>query len=526
MAPDVLDDAQALGHRGSLFEDVLLLRLWSSCFGLTREHVGPDSDVYSRVRARRRMRPEPTGLPHALHDAVHTEPVALSRVRGQDRPGNQQRGLRMPMGELIDGRYRLSRMIGAGGMGVVHEAHDTVLDRKVAIKILSVTAASLNTEEMSERFRREARALARITGPHTAALYDFGVLDGAPYLVMEFLDGVDMQTLVARQGRLPDAMVVAISAGVCSGLAAAHAAGVLHRDVKPTNVRITAQGRVVLQDFGLARLIEDTAITKVGALIGTPRYMAPEVIRGERPGPASDLYGLGLCMYLMLTGEPPLDEVEDVGAVVERAIDEGTPRLTGSQHKVTSQLAELVDSLSAREPSMRPKDADATLAVLLSAQAPPGGTRSLGEMVQKCIRDGVVEYVHNPSGAETSYPEYLDGGFFRGIPGQRSDHEELLSLSDMTRQTVLGSMTAENALSRQREAVNLVLRGRLPEAVRVFTSVVQVCTAILGADHPTTLTGQYWQAVCLARLGASGEALALFSGVSAQVEQERGTSIV
>ncbi|WP_066956021.1 serine/threonine-protein kinase [Streptomyces lushanensis] len=441
---------------------------------------------------------------------------------------------------LIGGRYRLLRTIGAGGMGVVHEAQDTELDRRVAIKILSAAGAppdTLDTKEMAERFRREARALARITGPHTAALHDFGVLDGAPYLVMEFLDGVDMQTLVARQGRLPEATVIAVSAGVCAGLAAAHAAGVLHRDVKPTNVRITLQGRVVLQDFGLARLIEDTAITRVGALIGTPRYMAPEVMRGERPGPAGDLYGLGLCMYLMLTGEPPLDDAEDVGTIVERAIDEGTPRLTGSRHLVSSGLAELVDFLSAREPSLRPAGADAALAVLQSVQTSPGAVRALGDMVRGCIRDGAVEYVHHSSAVETSYPEYFDTGFVRGFPGQRPDHELSLprslplplSLSDMTRQTVLGSMTAENALSRQREAVNLVLRGQLQDAVRVFTSVVQVCTTTLGADHPTTLTSQYWQAVCLARLGASGEALALFSRVSAHVEQEqqgRDTSIV
>ncbi|MEU8626809.1 serine/threonine-protein kinase [Streptomyces sp. NPDC048669] len=427
--------------------------------------------------------------------------------------------------ELIGGRYRLLRMIGAGGMGVVHEAQDAVLDRRVAVKILSVGAAAMDIEGMSERFRREARALARITGPGAPTLYDFGILEGAPYLVMEYLDGVDLQTLVTSQNRLPDAAVMGIGIGVCSCLAAAHDAGVLHRDVKPTNVRITTQGRVVLQDFGLVRLIEDTAITKVGALVGTPRYMAPEIMRGERPGPTSDLYGLGLCMYLMLTGKPPLAEVEDVGAVVERAIDEGALRLTGSHHQVLPELAELVDALSAREPSMRPQGADAALSVLLSLQTRPDAARLLGELVNRCIRDGAVEYVHNPSGLETSYPEYLDTALFRGPAVElRPDHGLPLSLSDVTRQTVLGSMTAENAISRQREAVNLVLRGELQEAVHVLTSVVQVCTTALGADHPTTLSSQYWQAVCLARLGAREEALALFSGVSARVEQGRDVS--
>lgn len=426
----------------------------------------------------------------------------------------------MPNG-LIDGRYRMRRLIGAGGMGVVHEAQDTLLDRRVAIKILSRTVEALATEEMAERFLREARALARIRGAGTAAVYDFGLLDGIPYLVTEFLDGVDLHTLVEQQGRLSPSAAAAIGTGVCSALAEAHSAGVLHRDVKPTNIRVTTTGRIVLQDFGLARLIEDTAITRVGALVGTPRYMAPEAIRGELPGPAGDLYGLGLCLYLMLTGEPPFAEFDDVGAVVELAVDEGARRLTGTTD-ISPELTRLVDSLSAREPSARPEDAGTVLATLGSLHEPRDSTRILAELVHRCIRASAVERVHHPAqAADTSYPEYLDVEIVHVPTGPQVEPALPLSLSDVTRQTVLGSMSAQTAVSRQREAVNLVLRGELQEAVRVLTSVVQVCTAALGADHPTTLTGQYWQAVCLARLGAAGEALALFSDISSRLEQGR-----
>ncbi|WP_164837780.1 serine/threonine-protein kinase [Streptomyces sp. B27] len=427
--------------------------------------------------------------------------------------------------EVIGGRYRLHRLIGAGGMGVVHEALDLVLDRRVAVKILSVAASSTDTERLSERFHREARALARIAGDGTPALYDFGILDGSPYLVMEYLDGVDLQTLVAQRARLPDAAAVGVGIGVCACLAAAHEAGVLHRDVKPSNVRITSQGRVVLQDFGLVRLTEDSAITKVGALVGTPRYMAPEIMRGERPGPTSDLYGLGLCMYLMLTGEPPLAEVDDVGAVVERAVDEGAPRLARSRHRVPPPLAEFVDALSAREPFERPQSAAAALADLLALRTEPDTARLLGELVRRSVREDAVRQLHRPPEAETSYPEYLDAALPQGpVVELRPDRVLPLSLSEVTRQTVLGSMTAENALSRQREAVNLVLRGELQEAAHMLASVVQVCTRTLGASHPTTLTSQYWQAVCLARLGAREVALALFSGVGARAERRKDPS--
>ncbi|MDT0342433.1 serine/threonine-protein kinase [Streptomyces litchfieldiae] len=422
------------------------------------------------------------------------------------------------VGDLVEDRYRLLRRIGFGGMGVVYEARDTALDRRVAVKILTAVAGG----EAPERFRREARALARIEAPNTAGVYDFGVHLDTPYLVMEFLDGVDLQTLVERSGRLPDAVVAAVAAGVCSGLAAAHAVGVLHRDVKPSNIRITPLGRVVLQDFGMAWLVEDsTRITRTGALVGTPRYMPPEVILGELPSPAGDLYSLGLCMHLMLTGESPFGRVDDIGAILLRVIDEGAPRLVGSFHGIARELAKLTDALTDRAPAGRPRDAQAVgdlLAPIL--RAAPDGTRMLGDLVRQSIRVGAVQHMYTDTAlGDRSYPEYLDAA--PSPPRQPRSPDDSLTLSDVTRDIVLHSMTTETALSRQREAVNLVLRGELQEAMRVLTSVVHVCTRGLGADHPTTLAGQYWQAVCLARLGASGEALALFSAISGHVARGR-----
>ncbi|MFH8367088.1 serine/threonine-protein kinase [Streptomyces sp. NPDC018031] len=424
---------------------------------------------------------------------------------------------------LLGGRYRLLRRIGLGGMGVVHEAADSALDRRVAVKILSMAAEADEAGQRLERFRRETQALARIRHPNVVAVYDSGVHPaGPPFLVMELLDGVELQRLVEKYGPLEPDVVSWIASGMSSALAAAHAAGVLHRDVKPSNVRITRSGRVVLQDFGLARLVEESAITHIGFLVGTPRYMAPEVIRGEPPGPRSDLYGLGLCMYLMLTGESPRGGLEDVGALVERAIDHEVPQLYGNQlagsRRIPDRLAYLVDVLCAADPQARPENA-AELQTTLAASTDMAAR--VAELVQGCVRDQALGLLDGIAAAgppaEEDLPEYLEPEARPAAAG----HPAPLSLSDATRRMVMGSMTVDSAASRLREAVNLVQRGELQEAVRVLSAVSRVCASALGDAHPTTLASRYWQAVCLARLGAGGEALALFAQVGMYLDTGR-----
>ncbi|SHM12747.1 MULTISPECIES: serine/threonine-protein kinase [Streptomyces] len=427
------------------------------------------------------------------------------------------------MGEdVLGGRYRLVRLIGRGGMGAVHEAVDTGLDRRVAVKRLLSVGGPDAASTALRRFRREAQGLARISHPGVVHVYDSGVHEGTPYIVMELLDGVGLAELVESHGPLPPPLATEVGLGMCRALAAAHAAGVLHRDVKPTNVAITRAGRVVLQDFGLARLVEEPAITQAGALIGTPQYMAPDLMRGELPGAAADLYGLGACLYLMLTGTPPLGtEAVDVGALVELAVGPGVPRLAGrAGGGLPEELARLVDALCRQDPRDRPSAAEteAALAELLDAD----GGRGLRELVARCVREQAVEFVYSPPALDASAPELLDWAAIPQSEPAGPDVHRPLTLSDGTRQLLLRSMTAESARSRQREAVNLVLRGDIQEAVRMITAVAQVCASALGPDHPTTLTSQYWQAVCLARLGAGAEALELFSRVNAATEHRRG----
>ncbi|MFF8319975.1 protein kinase [Streptomyces bobili] len=424
---------------------------------------------------------------------------------------------------LVAGRYRPVRFLGRGGMGVVHEAEDTRLDRRVAVKMLTAVEGLAGDSEAWDRFRREARALARIDHPGVVTLYDSGVHDGTPYLVMQVLDGTTLAGLVSVAGRLPTAVVCTVAFGMAEALEAAHAAGVLHRDVKPTNVGITRSGRVVLQDFGLARLAGEAAITRTGALVGTPQFMAPEAMRGVLPERAADWYGLGVCMYLMITGELPFGPTVDFGAIMERALGDGVPPLTGSRWDCPEDLCRLVDDLCRQDPALRRQDAETIRDVLLPLTY--GGTESLAGLVtgrarEDAVRDAqAVQPFPEAADPDEDVPEYLwdEAAVLPAPRDAPQDPFRPATLSDTTRRIVLGSMTPQSALSRQREAVNLVQRGRLQEAAQMLAVVVPVCLSTLGPDHPTTLTSQYWHAVCLARLDAGRDAIDLFSRVNRRV---------
>ncbi|MFJ9029890.1 serine/threonine-protein kinase [Streptomyces sp. NPDC102274] len=424
--------------------------------------------------------------------------------------------------DLIAGRYQKVRLLGRGGVGVVHEAEDTRLGRRVAVKVLSSLGGLSRDDELLSRFLREARALARIDHPGVVTLYDEGVHEGAPFLVMQLLDGLDLARLVSGHGPLPSEVACGVALGMAHALGAAHEAGVLHRDVKPTNVGVTGDGRVVLHDFGLARLVGESALTKLTAMVGTPQFMAPEIIRGARPGPTADLYGLGACLYLMMTGQVPFHDAVEVGAIVERAVGAGVPKL---RHRddlpYPEKLRALVDLLCSQDPAVRPRTAaevEASLAPLVG-----DGRSALRELVAGQVRDTALQQVFDDPAfgdAAAGEPEY-DWDAASAVPAPRGverDPFRPLTLSNTTRWMVLSSMTPRNAASRLREAVTLVQRGELQEAVQMLSAITQVCLSSLGPGHPTTLAGQYWQAVCLARLGAGGEALELFSRVHTHID--------
>ncbi|MER5254875.1 serine/threonine-protein kinase [Streptomyces sp. NPDC002855] len=276
-------------------------------------------------------------------------------------------------GDVVDGRFELLERLGSGGMGTVWRARDTVLHREVAIKEVRPTERELTVEEsrvLRERVLREARALARLNHPHVVTIHHIVDTGPHPWLVMELLPGRTLQDLL-EQGTLPPHEAARIGRELLSALRVAHAAGILHRDVKPANVLLRGEvpggagPSVVLTDFGIASLHGSTQLTATGDLIGSPEYMAPERIRGTDQGPAADLWSLGLVLYLAVEGVSPLRRATTL-ATLAAVLDDPVPPPVRS-----GPLAPVLSALLVRDPALRPdaERLDAMLAAVANGIA-------------------------------------------------------------------------------------------------------------------------------------------------------------
>src|SRR5262249_15635325 len=204
------------------------------------------------------------------------------------------------------GRYRILKLLGGGAMGRVYLAHDTQLDRRVALKIPYIRPD--DGPEILTRFYREARSAATLRHPHICPVYDVGESDGTPYLTMAFIDGPTLGEVLRRQGPMKQADAARMVHKLAGALEEAHAHGVIHRDLKPSNVMIDKRGEPVVMDFGLAlRTDQDARLTSPGSVLGTPAYMPPEQVKGDLKtmGPGCDIYSLGVILYELLTGHLP-----------------------------------------------------------------------------------------------------------------------------------------------------------------------------------------------------------------------------
>jgi eukaryotic-like serine/threonine-protein kinase len=267
----------------------------------------------------------------------------------------------VPLREL-GGRYRLRAFLAAGGMGAVWAAEDAVLGRQVAVKLLGEWLAG--DPVAAERLRREARAAARLVHPNVARVLDLGEEEGRPYLVMELLEGESLAARIARSGPLAPAEAARIAAAVADALHAAHRAGVVHRDVKPGNVFLTAGGDVKVLDFGIAAAAWEGSLTG-GELIGTAAYLAPERALGRPATPAADVYALGVVLYEMLSGRPPFSG-EDGLALASAQIHARPVPLRQAAPWVPAPLAAACERALAKDPAERSASA-AAFAELLRA---------------------------------------------------------------------------------------------------------------------------------------------------------------
>lgn len=272
---------------------------------------------------------------------------------------------RLTPGFTIKGRYRLIDRIAAGGMGEVWRASDELLEREVAFKVMHPHTADELT--FAERFRDEAQYAAKLGSPHIVPVYDYGEDDGLAYLVMELAEGKTVAQLVAASGALDPAFVTSIVIQVADALAVAHAWGIVHRDVKPSNIVVSDDGHAKLMDFGIARAIEGISRTRSGEMLGTPQYLSPDQARGDPPTPASDLYSLGVVAHEMLTGKKPFDRSTAVSTALAHLTDPPPPL----PDTVGAPLSDIVMQCLSKRAHDRPASARAVADALRSTPAPP-----------------------------------------------------------------------------------------------------------------------------------------------------------
>ena len=296
------------------------------------------------------------------------------------------------VGEVIEGRYELQELAGSGGMSSVYRAYDRLLERLVAIKVLHEQYS--RDPEYVERFRREAQAIARLSHPNIVTVIDRGEHEGRQYIVFEHVAGENLKETVQRLGPLPVGRALALAYQAARGLAFAHQHGVVHRDVKPHNVLIDAEGTAKVTDFGIARSVEhEDGITETGTVLGTSDYLAPEQAAGQRVDACSDQYSLGALLYELLAGDVPYPAPNVVTAAM-RHLNDPVP----SVRSVRPEISPRVDTVVRRAMAKRPEDRYPTTDALIGALE----ACILEERQGEGADDGQTEIFQRPSSGSTS----------------------------------------------------------------------------------------------------------------------------
>ncbi|MDN5858076.1 MAG: serine/threonine protein kinase [Pseudonocardia sp.] len=432
-----------------------------------------------------------------------------------------------PRRRVLNGRYELDELpIGKGGMGEVWLGRDTKLDRRVAVKLIRFPD-DLPDDELVARFVRESRITASLEHPGVPAVYDVGTDQGRPFMVMQRIVGISGADLIAEHGPLPIAWAAAIAAQACAVLAAAHRASLVHRDLKPANLMLCPDGTVRVLDFGLAVALAaaDSQITRTGQTLGTPAYMAPELVLAGTTGPATDLYAVGATLHELIAGRQPF-RATTAYAVMNKHVDERPPPLRGIRADVPAELEALVLHLLAKATADRPASAEdvyhrlvpfvqelTTLPGVLTPPSIPSPVRMYASVVGRMPADAPVPRA--PMGVAGS------AGFSRGE--LRRAREEARSLVRASRYE-----QAAEALATVAQQASMLLPGADPDLLSLRFELANVlfdggdyarggrefgalATDLAERDGPAdgvVLQCRQQEATCTAMLGHVDEALA------------------
>lgn len=452
---------------------------------------------------------------------------------------------------VIEGRYELDELpIGHGGMGEVWGGYDQRLDRRVAVKFVRPPHGRPD-QRATRRFVRESRITARMQHPGVPTVYDAGTHDGDLYLVMQLVDGISLADLIAEQGRLSIGWAAAIAAQICAVLAAAHARSLIHRDLKPTNVMVGADGVKVL-DFGLAAALEPgdfSRITSSDETLGTPAYMAPEQAMSGTVGPGTDLYALGCMLHEMLTGRRPFSAPTPL-ALLRQHADTAPEPVSVRRPEVAEELALLVDALLAKRPDARPRsavEAYRTLLPLATGLDLPPGIRTVGTDPHPArMYAAVLARVHDPRrppadrrpcaaretvGEKAGIPSAdtsTHGARAASAPASRRPASTERRPDGRASNTPASDApppppVSRNTLGRvRREAETLVGQARFSQAAELLSGVLDGAAAALGASDPDVFSARHELADVLFHGGDYRQAGPAYQRLADDIERQAG----
>ena len=360
------------------------------------------------------------------------------------------------------GRYVIQSEIGRGAMGVVYKAMDSVLERVVAVKTVNMALERDHADKYEARFYQEARAAGGLNHPNIVTVYDAGKAGDVVYMAMEYIEGVELRTLIGEGRQLGVAQALSIAAQVAEGLGYAHERGVVHRDIKPANIMVVASGPVKITDFGIARMRASADLTQTGVMLGSPKYMSPEQVIGKRADHRSDLFSLGVILYETLVGAAPFNG-ENVTALMYQIVNFAPPAPSAVNSAVPQMLDYIVAKMLAKPIEERYQDArelardlrecERQLAAPAAASPPPHSAAALASGTQPQLVDTRAQTVLlaqalNRTREADKLPEEPASAPARGVAPSFDSVEATQRLAVLTGATVPGALVARETATQ------------------------------------------------------------------------------